>query len=65
MVLVWLRLMVKTQQGRQITKLGLQHLGRELPPTDSSRPDKRQQFFHATEIGEKREISAIVGRKNH
>lgn len=28
--LVRLRLMVKTQQGRQITELGLQHLGREL-----------------------------------
>lgn len=31
--LVRLRLMVKTQQGRQITELGLQHLGQELQET--------------------------------
>lgn len=31
--LVRLRLMVKAQQGRQITELGLQHLGQELQET--------------------------------
>ena len=31
--LVRLRLMVKTSQGRQITELGLQHLGQELQET--------------------------------